>query len=105
VRALALGGVDFGFDTAGKGGVRDLIELTGDPARVASIADFGAAELGVKVSGGADRAVEALGEAAELIAAGRFHMPVAQAFRFADAAEAHRVSEEGHVRGKLVLVP
>src|SRR4051794_35675296 len=68
VRALAPDGVDLAFDTAGKGGVRDLIELTGDPARVATIADFGAAGLGVKVTGGGDfRAVEALGEAASLI--------------------------------------
>jgi NADPH:quinone reductase-like Zn-dependent oxidoreductase len=107
VRALAPDGVDLGFDTAGKGGVRELIDLTGDPARVASIADWGAAELGVKVTGGAgaERAVEALAEAAELIAAGRFHLPVARTFRFEEAAEAHRVSEEGHVRGKLVLLP
>ena len=37
--------------------------------------------------------------------AGRFSLPVAQTFRFAQAADAHRVSEEGHVRGKLVLIP
>jgi NADPH:quinone reductase-like Zn-dependent oxidoreductase len=106
VRALAPDGVDLAFDTAGKGGVRDLIELTGDPARVATIADFGAAALGVKVTGGADfRAVEALGEAASLIEAGRLQLTVARTFPFSQAAEAHRVSEDGHVRGKLVLVP
>jgi NADPH:quinone reductase-like Zn-dependent oxidoreductase len=107
VRALAPDGVDCGFDTAGQGGVRELIELTGDPARVATIADFGAGSLGVIVTGGAgsERAAEALPEVAELIAAGRFHLPVQQTFRFAEAAEAHKVSEGGHVRGKLVLVP
>jgi NADPH:quinone reductase-like Zn-dependent oxidoreductase len=107
VRALAPDGVDYGFDTAGQGGVRELIELTGDPAKVATIADFGAGSLGVKVTGGAvaERAVEALPEAAELIEAGRFHLPVQQTFRFDDAAEAHRISEGGHVRGKLVLTP
>src|SRR3954447_17031492 len=106
VRALAPAGVDLAFDTAGKGGVRDLIELTGDPARVATIADFGAAALGVKVTGGGDfRAVEALGEAASLIEAGRLQLTVARTFPFSQAAEAHRVSEDGHVRGKLVLVP
>ncbi len=106
VRALAPDGVDLAFDTAGQGGVPDLITLTGDPARVATIADFGAAALGVKVTGGGDfRATEALGQAAELIEAGRLHLPVAQTFTFAEAAEAHRVSEGGHVRGKLVLVP
>jgi NADPH:quinone reductase-like Zn-dependent oxidoreductase len=106
VRALAPDGVDLAFDTAGQGGVPDLIAVTGDPARVATIADFAAAALGVKVTGGGDfRAVEALGEAAELTEAGRLHMPVEQTFTFAQAPEAHRISQDGHVRGKLVLIP
>src|SRR3954454_2842614 len=106
VRALAPDVVDLAFDTAGKGAVPDLITLTGDAARVATIADFGAAALGVKVTGGGDfRAAEALGEAASLFEAGRLQAPVAQTFTFAQAGDAHRVSEEGHVRGKLVLVP
>ena len=105
IRALAPDGVDLAFDTAGKGGVPDLITLTGDPARVATIADFGAAALGVKVSGGGEgRAPGALDEAAALTAAGRLSMPV-RTFTFAEAGDAHRISFEGHVRGKLVLVP
>jgi NADPH:quinone reductase-like Zn-dependent oxidoreductase len=74
---------------------------------VVTIADYSAGSLGVKVTGGggAERALEALDEAAQLIAAGRFHLPVQQTFSFAQAAEAHRLSEDGHVRGKLVLVP
>ena len=105
IRALAPDGVDLAFDTAGKGGVPDLITLTGDPARVATIADFGAAALGVKVSGGGEgRAPGALDEAAALTAAGRLSMPV-WTFAFAEAGDAHRISFEGHVRGKLVLVP
>jgi NADPH:quinone reductase-like Zn-dependent oxidoreductase len=106
VRALAPDGVDLAFDTAGQGGVRDLIALTGDPARVASIADFGAASLGVKVTGGSDaRAVEALGEAADLYERGGLQLHIAETFPFARAADAHRASQDGHVRGKLVLVP
>jgi NADPH:quinone reductase-like Zn-dependent oxidoreductase len=106
VSALAPGGVDLAFDTAGKGGVADLITLTGDPARVATIADFGAAALGVKVTGGGDfRATEALDEAAALVDAGRLHVPIARIYTFADAADAHRMSQDGHVRGKLVLIP
>jgi NADPH:quinone reductase-like Zn-dependent oxidoreductase len=106
VRALAPDGVDLGFDAAGRGGVADLVTLTGDPGRVATIADFGAAALGVKVAGGSDRrAVEALGEAAELFEAGRLQIYVSQTFPFAQAAEAHRASQAGHVRGKLVLIP
>ena len=33
-----------------------------------------------------------------------FSLPVAQTFPLAEIAEAHRVSENGHVRGKLVLL-
>ena len=106
IRALAPDGIDLAFDTAGKGGIPDLITLTGDPARVATIADFGAAALGVKVTGGAaGRARGALDEAAQLVEAGRLHVPVQQTFTFAQASEAHRLSEGRHVRGKLVLVP
>jgi len=106
IRALAPDGVDLAFDTAGKGGIPDLVALTGDPARVATIADFGAAALGVKVTGGGEgRAPGALDEAAALVEAGRLSMPVAQTLPFAEAGDAHRISFEGHVRGKLVLVP
>src|SRR4051794_27556561 len=106
IRALAPDGVDLAFDTAGKGAIPDLIELTGDPAKVATIADFSAAGLGAKVtSGGEGRAPGALEEAAALIEKGDFSLPVAEAFPFDRAGDAHRVSEGGHVRGKLVLVP
>lgn len=106
IRALAPDGVDLAFDTAGKGAVPDLIELTGDPARVATIADFGAGELGAKVSSGAEgRALGGLTEAAELIEAGRLEVPVERTFSFAEASDAHRLIEAGHVRGKLALVP
>jgi NADPH:quinone reductase-like Zn-dependent oxidoreductase len=106
VRALAPDGVDLAFDTAGKGDIPALIELTGDPARVATIADFSAGQLGVKVTGGSEgRAPGALEEAAALIEAGRFSLAVAEAFPLERAGDAHRASEDGHVRGKLVLVP
>jgi NADPH:quinone reductase-like Zn-dependent oxidoreductase len=106
VRELAPAGVDLAFDTAGKGDIPALIELTGDPAKVATIADYSAAALGVKVSGGGDgRHTEALGEAAELVEQGRLRVMVAGTFGFSQAAEAHRLSEAGHTRGKLVLLP
>ncbi len=54
--------------------------------------------------GDAGRAVHALAEIGELIESGRFSLPVAQTFPLAEIAEAHRVSEDGHVRGKLVLL-
>ena len=55
-------------------------------------------------SGDAGRAVHALAEIGELIESGRFSLPVARTFPLAEIARAHRVGEDGHVRGKLVLV-
>jgi NADPH:quinone reductase-like Zn-dependent oxidoreductase len=106
VRALAPGGVDVALDVAGSGVLPELIELAGGPEHVVTIADFGGAqEHGVAFSrGDAGRAVHALAGIGELIEAGRFSLPVAQTFPLAGIAAAHRVSEDGHVRGKLVLL-
>ncbi|MGH2869318.1 MAG: zinc-binding dehydrogenase, partial [Solirubrobacteraceae bacterium] len=72
-----------------------------------TIADYqGAQETGVAFSGGmgAERAVHALSEIAEPIEAGKFTLPVAQTFGLEEIAEAHRVGEDGHGPGKLVLL-
>ena len=107
VRALAPQGVDLAFDTAGRGVLPALIEITGDPGKVVTIASYDAADYGVLLTagGGEARSWDALAKAADLFEQGRFSLPVAQSFPFDQAAEAHRVSEGGHVRGKLVLVP
>jgi NADPH:quinone reductase-like Zn-dependent oxidoreductase len=106
VRALAPGGVDLALDVAGSGVLPELIELAGGGGHVITVADFGGAqEHGVRFSrGDAGRAVHVLGEIGELIESGRFSLPVAQTFPLAEVAEAHRVSEHGHPRGKLVLL-
>jgi NADPH:quinone reductase-like Zn-dependent oxidoreductase len=106
VRALAPGGVDLALDVAGSGVLPELIELAGGPERVVTIADFsGAQEYGVRFSrGDTGRAVHVLAEIGELIESGRFSLPVVQTFPLTEVAEAHRVSEDGHVRGKLVLL-
>ena len=106
VRALAPVGVDAALDVAGSGVLPELIELAGGPEHVVTIADFGGAqEHGVRFSSGdAGRAVHALAGIGELIESGRFSLTVAQTFPLAEIAEAHRVSEDGHVRGKLVLL-
>lgn len=54
--------------------------------------------------GDTGRAVHALADIGGLIEAGRFSLPVARTFPLAEIAQAHRVSEDGHVRGKLVLL-
>jgi NADPH:quinone reductase-like Zn-dependent oxidoreductase len=106
VRRLAPDGVDVALDVAGSGVLPDLIALAGGPDRVVTIADFaGAQEHGVRFSRGDDgRAVHVLAEIGELIESGRFSLPVAQAFPLAEISAAHRVGEEGHARGKLVLL-
>ncbi|MBM7807675.1 NADPH:quinone reductase-like Zn-dependent oxidoreductase [Geodermatophilus bullaregiensis] len=105
VREIAPDGVHGGIDTAGKGSVRDLVALTGDPGKVVTIADFGAAELGVQVTTSNAGAAPRLAEVAALVTQGRLELPVAGTYPFEQAAEAYRVSREGHVRGKLVLTP
>ncbi|MDJ0467092.1 NADP-dependent oxidoreductase [Streptomyces sp. H27-C3] len=106
VRALAPDGVDVALDVAGNGMLPELIELADSPEHVVTVADFaGAQEHGATFSrGDTGRAVHALAEIGELIEAGCFSLPVAQTFPLAEIAEAHRVSEDGHVRGKLVLL-
>jgi NADPH:quinone reductase-like Zn-dependent oxidoreductase len=106
VRALAPDGVDAALDVAGSGVLAELIELADGPEHVVTIADFaGAREHGVRFSSGdAGRALHALAEIGELVESGRFSLPVAQTFPLAEVAEAHRVGEDGHARGKLVLL-
>ncbi|MGA2929525.1 MAG: zinc-binding dehydrogenase, partial [Solirubrobacteraceae bacterium] len=104
---LAPDGADAALDAAGGGALPALVELTGSPDRVLTIADYaGVQQTGVKFSGGVGtaRAVHALTDIGPLIEAGKFSLPVAQTFPLAEAAEAHKRSESGHVRGKLVLL-
>jgi NADPH:quinone reductase-like Zn-dependent oxidoreductase len=106
VRALAPGGVDLALDAAGSGALPALIQLTGGAEHVITVADFaGSLEHGVRFSrGDSGRALYVLDEIGDLIESGRFVLPVALTFPLADVAEAHRVGEEGRVRGKLVLL-
>ena len=105
VRALAPEGVDAVFDVTGRGALPASIELRGGTDRIVTIADApAAAELGVVFTGGPqERSAERLAELAELAAKGGLVTAVGATFPLADAAEAHRVSAGGHVRGKLVL--
>jgi NADPH:quinone reductase-like Zn-dependent oxidoreductase len=106
VRALAPSGVDLALDVAGSGVLPELVELVGGPERVVTVADFaGARRHGVRFSSGdSGRALHALGVLGGLIESGRFALPAVRTFPLAEVAEAHRISEEGKVRGKLVLL-
>lgn len=106
VRAAAGGSVDHVFDVAGKTPIEQLVGLVSEPSRVLSIANFGAGQAGAQVTGGGadSRPAEALAEVAELLERNQLVIKV-QTFPFDRAVEAYRISEGGHVRGKLVLVP
>jgi NADPH:quinone reductase-like Zn-dependent oxidoreductase len=87
----------------------DLIRIAGgDPRRVLTISDFGAAaKLGVRASSGEDQALryDVLGEFAQYAAEGKFTVPVAQTFALEDWRRALDISQSGHARGKLILLP
>lgn len=106
VREAAGGPVDAVFDVAGKTPAAELVGLAPSPSQVVSIANYGAAEAGARVTGGGadSRPMEALAQVAALLKENDVVVKI-QTFPFERAAEAYRVSMGGHVRGKLVLVP
>jgi NADPH:quinone reductase-like Zn-dependent oxidoreductase len=106
VRAAAGGPVDAVLDVAGKTPVENLTSLVPEPSQVLSIANFTAGQAGARVSGGGvdSHPMQALAEVGDLLAQNQLVIKV-QTFPFDRAAEAYRISQSGHVRGKLVLVP
>ena len=106
VREIAPNGVDLALDIAGRGALPDLIEITGSPDNVITIADYTAAQHGVRFTGGGEgeRRFDALGTAATLYEQGKLSVPIAETFPLEQAARAHRISQDGHVQGKLVIL-
>lgn len=106
VRSAAGGGVDAVFDVAGKTPIEELIRLVPEPSKVVTIANFGAGQVGARVTGGNgdSKTRQALALVAGMLAENKIVVKV-QTFPFDRAAEAYRISQAGHVRGKLVLVP
>jgi NADPH:quinone reductase-like Zn-dependent oxidoreductase len=105
VRALGLK-IDAVLDAVGKTPIEDLISLAPEPSQVVSIANFAAAESGVRVTGGSgdSQPMKALAEAAELLEQSKLVIKI-QTFPFERAAEAYQIIQSGHAPAKLVLVP
>lgn len=110
-RVRALGPVDVALDLVGTDEALDVsVELVADRSRIATIAGFGrAGELGIAVLTGAGDG-QAIRDAARpelitLAAAGQLKVPVDKVFPLEQAADAHRYLQDGHARGKVVLVP
>jgi NADPH:quinone reductase-like Zn-dependent oxidoreductase len=106
VRAAAGGPVEAVFDVAGKTPIEELIRLAPEPSQVVTIANYTASQAGARVTGGGadSHPMDALAELAELLVQNQLVIKV-QTFPFDRAAEAYSISQSGHVRGKLVLVP
>jgi NADPH:quinone reductase-like Zn-dependent oxidoreductase len=104
VRGLAPGGIDAALDIAGSGVIPELIELTGEPSNVLSIADFGAGEFGAQLSSSAQNHSAAYAEAVRLFNEGTFRLPVARTFPLTEAARAQAAAAEGHIAGRSVLL-
>ena len=108
VRAAAPQGVDAVLDTTSSGVLAASVELVGGTERVVTLGDPAeAASAGVHFSGGGDgtRVAEGLAAALALFRAGRLTLPVRAALPLSEAVAAHELSEQGHGRGKIVLLP
>jgi NADPH:quinone reductase-like Zn-dependent oxidoreductase len=103
----AAGQVDAFIDTFGADYVELALELGVEPSRIDTIANFDAvARYGVKAEGNAAGAsASVLAELAGLIAAGDLEVPIAATFPLDRVQDAYRRLAEGHLLGKIVLLP
>jgi NADPH:quinone reductase-like Zn-dependent oxidoreductase len=103
----AAGKVDAFIDTFGADYVELALGLGVEPSRIDTIANFGAvARYGVKAEGSAaGSSASVLAELAGLIAAGELEMPIAATFPLDQVQDAYRRLAEGHILGKIVLLP
>jgi hypothetical protein len=92
------------FDAGGKGGLEEAITVTNDKARVISLADERARDLGVAFSSYTpDGAPDAMDIGMELLANGELQLRSQRTLPMSEAAEAHRLLEEEGVHEKLLL--
>lgn len=95
--------VDIALDTAASGSLDDLVAITGDPKRVATVADHaGGQRLGTHVVN-AENDSALLSAAAELGGQGRYTPRIEQTYPLERIAEAHAHAERGRTRGKIVI--
>jgi NADPH:quinone reductase-like Zn-dependent oxidoreductase len=98
--------LDAFIDTHGDGYVQLAFELGIAPDRIQTIADcFGARVYGAKSEGGAEaKSADVLAELAGLVVKGDLEIPVTT-YRLDDVRTAYGQLEQGHTRGKIVLMP
>ena len=97
--------IDAVLDVAGKTPLTALVELAPEPSQVVTIANYDLGSTGARLTtGGEGDPQAALNEGAHLLEQSKLVIKV-QTFPLDRVAEAHRISQGGHVRGKLVLLP
>jgi NADPH:quinone reductase-like Zn-dependent oxidoreductase len=103
----AAGKVDALVDTFGADYVEIGLELGVAPSRIDTIANREAiAKYGVKGDGNsAGASASVLAELAGLVAAGQLEVPLAATFPLDQVQDAYRRLAEGHILGKIVLLP
>ncbi|CAM5544463.1 NADP-dependent oxidoreductase OS=Streptomyces alboniger OX=132473 GN=CP975_06760 PE=4 SV=1 [Streptomyces alboniger] len=102
VRALSADGVDAAFDTIGGDTLKASAELLGPEGRLASITDGEVVGLGGQYCFVRPDAAD-LQRLSELAEQGVVTVHVDETFPLERAADAHRRSEEGRTRGKVVV--
>ncbi len=104
---LHLTKIDAFIDAHGDGYVKLAVELGVPRDRINTIIDFAAKqEYGVKAEGSAEaKNAKVLAELAGLVASGDLDVPIAATFPLDDVREAFTLLEQGHTRGKIVLLP
>jgi NADPH:quinone reductase-like Zn-dependent oxidoreductase len=102
--------VDVAFDTVGGATTETLVPTVRESGVIVVIAsappEAQAAERGVRtesLSMSVDR--QQLAEVAALVASGEVKVEISATFPLDDVARAHELSESGHSRGKLILLP
>jgi NADPH:quinone reductase-like Zn-dependent oxidoreductase len=98
--------IDALVDAHGGGYVRLAIDLGVPADRINTVVDFPAvAEYGVRAEGSAVKSGPVLAELVGLVASGELEVPIAATFPLDDVRAAYERLEQGHVLGKIVLVP
>ncbi len=103
VAAVAPAGVDAALDAAGSGSLADIVDLVGAASRVVTVADFGAAALGVTLIAGNTNAAANLADASQLGEAGAFIPRVQTTYPLEKTADAHTHVQGGHTQGKVLI--
>jgi NADPH:quinone reductase-like Zn-dependent oxidoreductase len=102
VRALAPDGVTAALDLVGGDAIAQSFALVPDPARVVSVVDPAVRDGGGRYHWVRPDPVDLLA-LSRLVDEGALQVHVQRTFPLDQAADAQQVSQQGHVRGKLVL--